>query len=169
MPRVRIYAAMLPAALAVLLYLPSLTGGLVFDDYQLLAYHPRIFTITVHEAFTTDFWANDPPAWKSMHWRPLALLAYAAVYRVFGIETVAFHAVSIVLNAIAATAFFLFLQGLGYRTRVCLVAATLFAVHPLHVEAVAWITGMIETLAVTLCLISMACFARGWRVISVII
>ena len=76
-----------------------------------------------------------------------ALLAYAAVYRVFGIETVAFHAVNIVLNAIAATAFFLFLDGIGYRLRVSLLAATLFAVHPLRVQSVAWAAERKDVLA----------------------
>jgi protein O-mannosyl-transferase len=167
--RPRFWLALLLALLAMLLYWPSLTGGPVFDDYNLLQYHPRYLTLTVHQAFTTDFWGMTPPTWRSMHYRPLALLAYAGTYHLFGMEPVAFHAVNVALHAIAVVAFFVLLDGLGFRFRVVLMAAFLFMFDPLHVEAVAWITGMMETLMVALSLASLACFVHGRRVWSVVL
>ncbi len=162
-----VWIVLLLAVASLLLYWPSLTGGPVFDDTNLLEYHPRMMTLTVRQAFTTDFWGLDPPVWKSMHYRPLALLAYAGIYRLFGMETVAFHAVNLVLQAAAVVAFFLLLDALGFPRRISVTASCLFAVDPLHVEAVAWITGMMETLMVALSLASLACFARGRRAASV--
>jgi protein O-mannosyl-transferase len=162
-----VWLAVLIALLALLLYWPSLTGSLVFDDHVLLEYRPRVLTMTVREAFTTDFWGMDPPVWKSMHYRPLALLAYAGIYRLFGMEIVAFHLVNLLLHGATVLALFLLLDALRFPRRVCLLATALFAVDPLHVEAVAWITGMMETLMVALSLASLACFARRQRVASV--
>ena len=164
-----VWLGLLLALLAVLLYWPTLTGGLVFDDHNLLEYHPRLMRLTVREAFTTDFWGMNPTPWKSMHYRPLALLAYAGMYRLFGMETVAFHLVNIFLHGVAVLALFLLLDGAGFSRRVSLTASCLFAVDPLHVEAVAWITGMMETLMVALCLASLASFVRGRRVWSVVL
>jgi hypothetical protein len=161
--------AFLLAVLALALYWPSLTGGPVFDDYNLLQYHPRYLTMTVHTAFTTDFWHMDPPLWRAMHYRPLALLAYAGIYRLFGMEPVAFHAVNMLLHAAAVVAFFLLLEGLGFPRRVGVIAGCLFAVDPLHVEAVSWITGMMETLMAALSLASLACFVYKRRVASVLL
>jgi hypothetical protein len=155
--------------LALLLYWPSLTGRPVFDDYNLLQYHPRYLTMTVHTAFTTDFWHMEPPLWRAMHYRPLALLAYAGIYRLFGMEPVAFHAVNIGLHAAAVAALFLLLEGLGFPRRVSVIAGCLFAVDPLHVEAVSWITGMMETLMAALCLAALASFVYKRRVASVLL
>jgi len=163
------WLAFLLALLALFLYWPSLTGGPVFDDHNLLEYHPRLMTVTVREAFSTDFWGMNPPVWKSMHYRPLALLAYAGIYRLFGMDTVALHAVNLALHAAAVFALFLLLEGIGLPRRVSLPASCLFAVDPLHVEAVAWITGMMETLMVALTLASLACFVRRRRVVSVVL
>jgi hypothetical protein len=71
------------------------------------------------------------------------------------------------LHAIAVVAFFVLLDGLGFKLRVSLTAAGLFMADPLHVEAVAWITGMMETLMVALSLVSLACFVQGRRAWSV--
>jgi hypothetical protein len=73
------------------------------------------------------------------------------------------------LNSAAVAAFFLLLEGLGFPRRVSVIAACLFAADPLHVESVAWITGMMETLMVALSLASLACFVHGRRVTSVLL
>ena len=78
-----------PALLAVLLYLPSLRLGTVYDDNMLL---PRIPTMTVKLAFTTDYWHFPNMLWYHLHYRPLALLSYAAIYGVFDMDPAMFHA-----------------------------------------------------------------------------
>ncbi len=160
---------LLIAALTVALYLPSLSGGAVFDDHHLLEYHPRLMNLTLHDAFATDFWGGNPTPWKSMHYRPLALLAYRAMYLLFGMDPAAFHLVNVLLNAAAAFLLWIFLEGAGFSRRVTAIAVCLFAVNPLHVEAAAWITGMMETLMAALCLASLACYGRGHRIASVLL
>ena len=157
-----------PTLLAALLFIGSLNGGLVADDTRFLVDTPRAL-VTPRQAFTQTLWNRNPPGWTNQHYRPLALLAFAAIFRLFGADYAVFHAANALLNAGATAALFFFLTGLRFPRRICLAAALLFAVDPLHVEAVAWITGMMETLAGGLVLTSLACFAYGRRFASVLL
>jgi hypothetical protein len=154
--------AVWPTLLAALLFIGSLNGRLISDDMRILVDQPRV-SITPRQAFTTDVWNGYPPGWHNRQYRPLALLTYAAIYRLVGAEYWVFHAANVLLNAAATGAFFFLLTGLRFPRRICLAASLLFAVHPLHVEAVAWIAGMMETLGGALVLASLACFAYRRR------
>jgi protein O-mannosyl-transferase len=148
--------------------LPSLGGASVWDDHHLLMNNTRVAQTTVRQAFTSDFWGNvnRPGNSHISHYRPLALLAYSALLRVFDADPVAIHGADLFLHALATSAFFFLLSGLNFDRRVCRVAALLFAIHPLHVEAVGWISGMSETLAAAMVLASLAFYVHGKRAAS---
>ncbi len=144
--------------LTIALYAFSLGGGFVYDDEQLLVETPRLVTANVKLAFTSDFWGLPAGAWRSLHYRPAAMLAYSGVYRMFGLSPFAFHAANILLHVLATLAFFYLVRALCREA--ALAAAALFAVHPLHVEAVAWMTGLTETLMGAAILGSLALFVH---------
>jgi hypothetical protein len=154
-----------PTLLAFLLYLPSLGGGTIWDDHELLMNNTRVVETTVRQAFTSDFWGHwkDPGYDHVLHYRPLALLAYTAVFRIFDMDPVAVHLADVTLHAVATLAFFFLLAGLDFERGICSAAAFLFAVHPLHVEAVAWISAMSETLAAATALAALAFYVHGKR------
>jgi hypothetical protein len=149
--------------LCAFLYAPGLGDGFVYDDNRLLVDNDRLIKASPRLAFTSDYWGDPPQAWRSMFYRPLAMLAYTGVYRVFGLSPFAYHGVSILLYAAAAASLYWLLIGLGYSGTISLAAAVLFVVHPLHVEAVAWMAGLPEMLSGALMLGSLACFAHGRR------
>ncbi len=149
--------------LCAFLYAPGLGGGFVYDDNRLLIDNDRMITASPRLAFTSDYWGQPPESWRSLHYRPLAMLAYSGITRLFGRTPFAYHGVSILLYAAATASLYWLLMGLGYSGAISLAAAVLFAVHPLHVEAVAWMAGLPETLSGALTLGSLACFAHGRR------
>jgi hypothetical protein len=151
--------------LAFLLYLPSLTGATIWDDHEGFMNNTRVVETSIRTAFTSDFWGavNEPGYVHPMHYRPLALLAYGAVFRIFGMDPVAVHLADVLLHALATIAFACLLAGLGLERSVCRAGAFLFAVHPLHVEAVSWISGMSETLAGAATLATLALYVWGKR------
>ncbi len=155
-------AAIWPALLCVLLYASGLGGGFIYDDQVLLVDGSRVVTATPKLAFTSDFWGPGH-YWRAMHYRPLAMLSFGAVHRMFGMSPFGYHAANILWHAAASATFYLLLLGLGYRAGVAMTASLLFAAHPLHVESVAWMSGMTETQAGALILGSLACFAYGHR------
>jgi len=150
--------------LTIALYAFALGGGFVYDDEQLLVETPRLVTASVKLAFTSDFWGLPAGAWRSLHYRPVAMLAYSGIYRVFGLSPFAFHAVNILLHVLATLALFYLVRALC--SEVALAAAALFAVHPLHVETVAWMSGLTETLVGAAVLGSLALFVHRRYVLS---
>src|SRR5258706_15342586 len=78
--------------LTIALYAFSLGGGFVYDDEQLLVDSHRLVTAGPRLAFTSDFWGLPAGAWRSLHYRPVAMLAYSSIYSIFGLSPFAFHA-----------------------------------------------------------------------------
>ena len=95
---------------------------------------------------------------------PLTMLSYAIDHALFGPSPRAFHATNLVLHAAAtaASCWLAFLL-LGSVPGAFLVAA-LFAVHPLHVEPVAWVSGRKELLAALFALVALG--ARRSRLVG---
>jgi tetratricopeptide (TPR) repeat protein len=64
---------------------------------------------------------------------------YMLCYRVFGPHPFGFHLVNIVLNVLVVAAVFLVTKQLFQDRNLALMAAILFAIHPIHSEAIAWV------------------------------
>src|ERR1022692_2128898 len=82
-------------------------------------------------------------------WRPVAVLIHAANLAVGGLHPLPFHLLNIAINAAAVVLLYMLLLEIVGRPRVAFVAAMLYAVHPLHVEAVAPAFSRLELLAAT--------------------
>src|SRR5689334_10546561 len=124
--------------LALTLYWSSIKGPFLFDDIGLSFYQPTF----PHESLTA--WLRGV--------RPLLFLTYWLSYQISGRETWSYHLIGIVIHAInSSLAFVLFRRILTLnavehrRALVCaLIGATIFLVHPLQTEAVAYIAGRSE-------------------------
>jgi protein O-mannosyl-transferase len=156
-------AAIWPALLAALIFASGLGSGFIYDDEALMVDSTRLITATPRFAFTHDYWGRTAEGWGALHYRPLAMLSYSGIYSVFGLSPFAYHSANVLMHATATAAFYWLLLGLGYGTGISMAAALLFAVDPLHVEGVEWMSGMTETQVGALMLGSLACFAYGRR------
>lgn len=128
--------------LALLLALPFaafsgvLGNGFVnFDDQDFVTENAHVSGglngNSVHWAFTGT---------QHGHWMPLTMLSHMFDVEFFGMDPRGHHLTSLLLHALNTALMFLALARLtGSRTRAALAAA-LFAVHPLQVESVAWIS-----------------------------
>ncbi len=74
------------------------------------------------------------------YWRPLSLLSHALDIELFGLRPAGHHLMNVGLHAAAAVALFLVLQSMTNAFWRCALVAALFALHPLRVESVAWVT-----------------------------
>ena len=103
-------------------------------------------------AFTTTSQAN---------WHPLTWLSLQLDAELGGGSPRVFHATNVLLHVVSAVLlFFLFARMTGSVWRSALVAA-LFAVHPLHVESVAWITERKDVLSTALGLVACHLWVRS--------
>jgi tetratricopeptide (TPR) repeat protein len=93
-------------------------------------------------------------------WQPLTTLSHTVVFQVFGLNPWGHHLGNVLLHALNAGLVFALLQRMtGVMWRSLLVAA-LFAVHPLRVEPVAWVTERREVLSTFFGLLALIAYAR---------
>lgn len=74
------------------------------------------------------------------YYRPLVFITYAIEYSFFGLEATAYHVTNLLLHILNTLLVFWLIFLFSNKTLLSLITALLFAVHPLHVESVAWIT-----------------------------
>jgi len=144
--------ALLVGAVAVLPFLNSLHGDFVFDDISLIREHPMVNGSESPLHLLT--WVNQPGAY-----RPLTMLTYAANARV-SLAPFAFHVVNLGLHLLVTLSALALAKLLLRSTPGATVTALLFAVHPIHTEAVSNIVGRAELLAALFVLASLLTFAR---------
>ena len=139
-----------PTSVVVLAFLASATSlvnGFVYDDRPIVMTNPRVHTLANWwTAFARPYW---PPDWGDTNYRPLTILSFALQWALGDGSPVVFHAVSVALYLGACVAVLRVAQLVLPPAAAWLVAA-LFAVHPVHVEAVGNVVGQAE-LAVAVC------------------
>jgi hypothetical protein len=102
-------------------------------------------------------------ATRSNHWHPLTWLSLQLDAELFGQRAWGFHLTNLLLHVANVLLLFALLRRLtGSRWRSALVAA-LFAVHPLHVESVAWVTERKDVLSTFFWLLTTAAYVRYTR------
>lgn len=85
-------------------------------------------------------WAITAISTQAANWHPVTWLSHMLDIELFGMNAGAHHMVSAVLHTLNALVLFLLLDGMTGRPWRSACVAALFAVHPLHVESVAWIS-----------------------------
>ena len=158
-PRLRLSEALLLFAACLLSYANAVPGGFTYDDKAIVRDNPRIRTPDrVDEVFTTQYFGGERGIGTA--YRPVLLLSYAVQWWIHGGKPAAFHAVNVLVHGVATLLFARLLLTLGVGPPAALASALLFAVHPVHVEAVTSIVGRGETQAAAL---TLGCLLLGLR------
>jgi tetratricopeptide (TPR) repeat protein len=143
--RERIIARIVVAATAIVVYANSLLNGFALDDVFIVQNNARVHQLAHQGAiWLTPYW----PGYGTQLglYRPLTIFSFAIEWAVGGGAPWVFHGVNILLHALVSL-LVLALLGRIVARPAALAGALLFAVHPLHTEAVANIVGQAELLA----------------------
>ena len=133
MPACRLLAAAL-ALLALAVFWPIRDHAFLnYDDDHYITRSPGLAL-----GFGPAGIAWAATSFDGANWFPLTRLSWLLDAELFGLDPRAFHATDLVLHATAATLLFLALARMTGSAWRSAFAAAVFAVHPLHVEAVAW-------------------------------
>ncbi len=152
-------AALVVALCAVVPYLNGLRNGFTFDDVAIVAENRRIRSIAgLGEVFTSDWWNGKRP--QSLLYRPLTMASFAIDYaagrrgengpppaRLPASSAFAFHLQNVLWHGAASATLFLLVLELFASPGLALATAALFAVHPVHTEAVDGIVGRAELIS----------------------
>lgn len=140
--RIALYASLL-TLLALLVFLPSVSPHFTnWDDTKLVRDNPAIRSLSPANLIAIF----TPQAGKT--YQPLRVLSYALDFILWGGTPRSYRLVNIALHALASILLFLALRqflprlypALPHATDIAAFAAALFCVHPVNVEAVAWIS-----------------------------
>ena len=150
---------------AALVCLPALRGGFVIDDAYLVVGNPDIRSLGNIPGFFARPWGGGEggaghAGVNAAYFRPLTTTLHAVEFAVFGLRPWGWHLVSILLHA-AATGLGTWLAAriLG-SVAAALVAGLVFAVHPVHTEAVAAVCYQTTLLAGLLAVLALSALAR---------
>ncbi len=161
----RLYLAVIACALVP--YLPALWNGFAMDDLYIIVWNPLVHSVQgAWRAFGGPYW---PPDLGGQMYRPLPLTTFAVDWAISHGHPVWFHAMNLLWHAgVAVIVTALALRspspdgrgGQGVRSGA-LAAGLVFAVHPVHVEAVANVIGLAELMsAAGVCLAVYAAVVR---------
>lgn len=151
-----------------------------YDDKASVLRNPDVMNVGAYEGveghggdqgvaalFQHDFWGNEMwgSGWTHNSYRPLVVLSLRWNRLMAGVDngTWWYHVTNVVIHAIVCMlAAALCLRQFGADRRVAATcAAVLFALHPLHTEVVANITGRAETMCSACMLAAILCYAKA--------
>lgn len=101
----------------------------------------------------------------SLGYYPLTWLSHALDVQVWGLNAGAHLATSLLLHIISTALLYVALARLTCRVWPSAVVAALFAVHPMHVESVAWVSERKDTLSTVFVMLALYLYSsrEGWR------
>lgn len=147
------------AAVVFLSYFNALTAGFITDDFGLVVNNPNIKSWShLEHIFSSGYW--DAAGCARGLYRPLTIFSFLLEYKFLGLDPKAFHLDNMLLHLAASALCYFLLKELFKEAVAPLAVAILFAAHPVHSEAVAWISGRAELLSGVLSLASMLIFIK---------
>jgi Flp pilus assembly protein TadD len=156
-PRTFLSAALLLAVAAV--YSPAPTFDFVnFDDPEYVAGNPHVLAGLTPAGIA---WACT--SFEHANWHPLTWLSLMLDAEIGGADPRVYHVTNVALHAANALLLFGILASLTGRLGRSAFVAALFAVHPLHVESVAWITERKDVLSTFFLLLALGAHVRYVR------
>lgn len=167
------------ALVALLCFINSYDGEFVFDDSEAIVNNKDLKPTTpLSNIWRNDFWGSNLSS-NSSHksYRPLTVLTFRLNYLLAGgLHPVGFHMLNIILHAVISAlmidVFAVLIGGLSYdekgsilnhAPKTSLLAALLFAAHPVHTESVAGIVGRADLLCALFFQLSFLTYCKAFN------
>jgi tetratricopeptide (TPR) repeat protein len=153
------------ALLVAVAFAPSLRGGFVWDDAPLIVDNSMIKEPSqIGRILTSSFWeTGDRHDRFRSFFRPVVSLSYALDYAVWGANPLGFHLTNLLLHLLCCWLVYRIASLENVGGWAALAGAALFALHPVHVESVAWISGRTDLLCGLFMLAAFVAHRRGLR------
>lgn len=147
--------------ISLLCYGNTLLNGFVYDDDQQVLQNPYVKSWHyLPQIFGTTVWSFVGQAGATNYYRPLMTLSFLVLWQVFGQLPFGFHLFSILVNVLVVYLVFDAGCRLFIDRRIAWISALIFAVHPIHTEAVAWIAALPDLEATFFILLALSLLAK---------
>ena len=150
------------AAVTFVVFSGALANGFVYDDNPQILQNDFILNFHLWKRiFTGSVWSFQ--GGKTNFYRPLQFACYWILYRIGGPNPAVFHLLNLLIYAASAWLVYRLARELFNNDVVALAGALLWALHPVHVEAVAWISALPDVGFAFFMLLALLCFLRAER------
>jgi len=146
--------------------------------YVVMAFAFVLYGKAVYNDFTNfddDFYVLNNPFIRDFSWNgintifssfyqgnyhPFTTLIYLFVYKLFAMNPMPYHLVNVMFHVFNIWLVYKLVEQLSGRQVTALIVSVLFAVHPMHVESVAWVSELKDVLYSSFYLISLSVYLR---------
>lgn len=143
--------------LSLMVYANTLRMDFVYDDLLQIKELPLIRDIrNIPQMFTVEMW--QILGGESPYYRPLFFISFALDYFFWKENPFGYHLTNIILHAAISLHVYLLARRITESRAAAFTAGLLFAVHPIHAEATAWISARNELLSALFMLFSYLTF-----------
>jgi tetratricopeptide (TPR) repeat protein len=132
-------------------YMPAIQGGFVWDDDDYVTANPLL---AAPDGLYRIWFSTDSPS----QYFPLVYTTFRVEYQLWGLNPAGYHAVNVAIHSINALLLWLVLRRLSIPW--AWLTAAVFALHPVNVESVAWITERKNVLMLFFSLLSVLCWVE---------
>jgi protein O-mannosyl-transferase len=133
--------------LAFVIYSNSLTNGFVYDDHSEIEHNPYVHSLqNVGKLLSTSVLAYQGKGKQEVrnYYRPMTGLVFLLCYKLFGLFPPGFHLFSLLMHCLVVWFVYAVTAELTSDSTFALIAATIFAIHPIHTEPVDWLDGIAD-------------------------
>ena len=161
-PRLTLLIVALLTGVTFAAFWPVIQNGFIgYDDFEYIIQNPHVATGLRWENIQ---WALT--AFYSSNWHPLTWISHMLDVQIFGAKTGWHHFISLLMHAANSALLFVLLRRLTGALWRCAIVAALFALHPLHVESVAWAAERKDVLSTLFFLLTLLCYAVLTQVVK---
>ncbi|MBN1106320.1 MAG: tetratricopeptide repeat protein [Deltaproteobacteria bacterium] len=151
---------------AVVAYLPALSGDFILDDRPLIKNNPYVKRLHSVVSYLSQEDGIDERHGQGDHpgyYRPLLNFSYWMDHELWGMRAAGFRVSNLFLHLLTCVFLFLVVRRLLKSTQAAFWAATIFALHPVNTEAVSWVSSRNNLLVTLFSLISLYLHILAWE------
>jgi tetratricopeptide (TPR) repeat protein len=147
-------------AFGIVAYANSFSNEFLYDDEHYVQKNPYIKDFShLKDIFTKNVGAGVYR--RDNFYRPMQLLAYSVVHRIFGLDVFGFHLLNFLLHLGNAFLIYFLVLILFKRIEMSFISSLLFMVHPVHTEAVTYMNGTADPLAMFFGLLTLSFYLKA--------
>lgn len=154
------YLYLIVSLLAFISFINTLTHGFVFDDEIFILKSPFIQDWrNLFSIFSADYLKHP---WDSLDVnRPLMVISLILDFSIWGFNPIGYHLTNLALHVASSIVLLYLLNFIFSDVKIPFIAAILFAIHPIHIQAVNAINFREDLLVTLFYLTSLGCFISG--------
>src|SRR5215217_4240386 len=134
-------------ALTFIAYAGTLGYQFVYDDRSQIVENSFVQSwANAPQFFTEHVWQHVYPNSPGNYYRPIFLIWLLLNYTLFGLNAFSWHLTTVTVHLAATALVYVFARRLSKDELTATIAALVFGLHPVHLESVAWVSGVTDPL-----------------------